>query len=262
MRPETVNLLCNPYKGEPFIWLDNQLVGAVSGQVFEIQDGIPVILAEEGIQGKNRTSKMLHDWFAFAYDAIVSLGDKIQLNSELRVREQYIASFALEPGARVLETAAGTASNLFHLPDHIEYYGLDISFQMLRHARKKARRAARPVELIQADAAHIPFRDETFGLVFQMGGLQFMEDPFKSVSEMARVAQAGSSVHIIDEISGAVRTLSRLPAHQHYAKDKHSAVEGMKRLAPQSMLKVSSQIIENTDFYALSFEKPSPIPAN
>lgn len=262
MRPETVELMCNPYKGEPFIWLDHQLVGAASGQVFQIRDGIPVILAPEGIQGKNRTSKLLHDWLAFGYDAIVSLGDKIQLNSELRVREQYVAELQLNPGNKILETAAGTASNLFHLPDHIDYYGLDISFQMLKYARKKARSANRTVELIQADAAHIPFRDDTFDLVLQMGGLQFMEDPFKSVSEMARVAHPGSSIHIIDEIGGAVRTLSRLPAHQQYAQDKQSAVEGMKRLAPQSMVNVTSTIIDNTDFYALSFEKPKPTGTN
>jgi len=257
MRSETVEIMCNPYKGEPFIWLDNQLVGAASGQVFQIREGIPVILAPEGTQGRNRSSKLLHDWIAFSYDAIVSLGDKIQLNSELRVRQQYVAKLDLKPGDKVLETAAGTASNLFHLPEQIEYFGLDISFQMLKYARKKARRADRQVELIQADAAHIPFRNESFDLVLQMGGLQFMEDPFKSVNEMARVALPGTTIHIIDEVGGAMRTLSRLPAHQKYSQDKETAVEGIKRLAPQSMLKITSQIIENTDFYALSFQKPA-----
>ena len=256
MRTETLEMMCNPYKGEPMIWQDDQLVGTVSGQVFQIREGIPVILAPEGTQGRNKNSKLIHDWMAFAYDAIVSLGDKIQLNSELRVREQYVAKLNPNPGDKVLVTAAGTASNLFHLPKQIDYYGLDISFQMLRYASKKAQQAERQIELIQADAAHIPFRDETFDLVLQMGGLQFMEDPFKSVSEMARVAHPGSSIHIIDEIGGAVRTLSRLPAHKQYAKDKQTAVEGMKRLAPQSMVNITSTIIENTDFYALSFEKP------
>jgi ubiquinone/menaquinone biosynthesis C-methylase UbiE/uncharacterized protein YbaR (Trm112 family) len=258
MREETLDILCNPYKGEPLTLVANSLVGAASGQVFQIRDGIPVILADEGLQGRNRKSKILHDFWAFGYDAIVSLGDKIQLNTELMVREQYIAKLELAPGDKVLETASGTASNLFHLPESIDYYGLDISFRMLKHARKKAKAADRQIELVQADAAYIPFRDDMFNLVLQMGGLQFVEDPFKSVSEMARVALPGTTVHIIDEIGGAVRTLSRLPAHTKYAKDKETALEGIKRLAPQGMMDVSSHIIEKTDFYALSFKKPTP----
>ena len=257
MREETLNLLCNPYKGEPFTRNGNTLVGVASSQTFQIRDGIPVILAEEGMRGRNRTSKFLHDTWAFGYDAIVSLGDKIQLNSEQIVREKYIAALNLASGTKVLETAAGTASNLFHLPESAEYYGLDISYQMLKRARRKAKAAGREIELVQADAAHIPFRDETFDLVFQMGGLQFVEDPFKSISEMARVASPGASIHIVDEIGGAIRTLSRLPAHQKYAADQQSALEGIKRLAPQGMLDIRSQIIEKTDFYALSFQKPA-----
>ena len=257
MRPETLELLCNPYKGEPFILKNETLVGAASGQSFQIKDGIPVILSAEGMKGRNRTSKILHDIWAFGYDTIVSLGDKIQLNSELLVRKQYVASLKLDPGDKVLETAAGTASNLFHLPEHIDYFGLDISFQMLKHARKKAAAAGRTIELVQADAAHIPFMDETFNLVIQMGGLQFFEDPFKSINEMARVAQPGSTIHIIDEISGAARTLSRMPAHKKFAENHQTALDGIKRLAPQSMVDVDSQMIEKTDFYVLRFQKPA-----
>ncbi len=257
MRPETIEILCNPYKGEPLSLIDGKLVGAASRQSFEIKDGIPVILAEEGLEGRNRSSKILHDMWAFGYDAIVALGDKIQLNSEQRVRDNYIASFAFKPEDKVLETAAGTASNLFHLPESVDYYGLDISFQMLKAARRKAENAGREIQLFQADAAHIPFRNEIFDLVFQMGGLQFFQDPFKSISEMARVAKPGTRVHIIDEVGGAVRTLSRLPAHKKYGKDNHTAIEGIRRLVPKSMQDVTSKVIENTDFYALSFLKPA-----
>ena len=206
MRPETIEILCNPYKGEPLSLIDGKLVGAASSQSFEIKDGIPVILAEEGLEGRNRSSKILHDMWAFGYDAIVALGDKIQLNSEQRVRDNYIASFVIQPEDKVLETAAGTASNLFHLPEDVHYYGLDISFQMLKAARRKAENAGREIQLFQADAAHI---------------------------------------------------LSRLPAHKKYGKDNHTAIEGIRRLVPKSMQDVTAKVIENTDFYALSFLKPA-----
>ena len=201
---------------------------------------------------------MTYDLTAALYDPIVGLGDRLGLNTEHRVRETYIRALDVKTGSRVLETAAGTASNLLFLPEEIEYYGLDISFPMLKRAKFKAERANRFAELIQADGAYVPLRDESFDLVIQMGGLQFMADPFRAVSEMARVAKPGAQVHVIDEIRGGILTLSRMPAHSKYAmKDK--VVEGVKRLVPHSMTEVSSQHIPGTHFYALSFRKPTPL---
>ncbi len=53
-----------------------QLIGAASQQRFKIRDGIPVILAEEGLAGRNRGSKLIYDLTAWSYDAVVTLGDK------------------------------------------------------------------------------------------------------------------------------------------------------------------------------------------
>lgn len=255
MRPETLHLLCNPYKGEPLVQEDGQLIGAASRQTFPIRDGIPVILAEPAINGRNRRSKLIYDLTAALYDPIVDLGDSLGLNTERRVREDHIRSLEIKPGQRVLETAAGTASNLFYLPDGIEYIGVDISFPMLRRAQRKAERAGRYAELIQADGAFIPLRDESFDLVFQMGGLQFMADPFRAVSEMTRTAKPGAQIHVIDELRGARLMMGRMPAHRKYAVPE-KVVEGVRRLVPHSMTEIHSQQIPGTHFYALSFRKP------
>jgi ubiquinone/menaquinone biosynthesis C-methylase UbiE len=132
---------------------------------------------------------------------------------------------------------------------------LDISFPMLKQAQRKARKANRQIELVQADCGYIPFCDERFDLVFQMGGLQFVSAPFKAISEMARVARPGAMIHIIDEVRGAIQLLRKMPAHQKYATpDK--IIEGIKRLVPHSMANISSNKIPNTNFYALSFQRP------
>ncbi len=257
MDSETIELMCNPYTGEPLALQDKWLVGITSGQTFDIRNGIPVILAEEGLKGRNMTSKLVHDLTAFAYDTVVSLGDRIQLNSEQHVREEVISKLPIQHGDRVLETAAGTASNLFFLPEEIEYFGLDISYPMLRRAARKAQKAGRTIELVQADCAFIPYRDNSFDWVIQMGGLQFMEDPFKAVSEMSRVAKPNATITILDETGGATRTLSRLPAHRMHGEDQESAIEGIKRLVPFSQESIQSEIIPETDFYLLSFRKPA-----
>lgn len=256
MRPETIELLCNPYKGEPFRLEGNNLVGVASGQRFPIREGIPVILAEPSMQPRSRWFRWFYDRAAFAYDAILNTGDTLGINSEGIVRREIIARLEIPADGKALEIAAGTGSNRPALPDQIDYYGLDLSRQMLRRARRKAEKAGVEAEWFQGDGAYLPFRDETFDLVFQMGGLQFFADPFRGVSEMARVAKSGTRVHVLDEIGGAVRTIKRLPAHAAYAADRESAIRAMRRLVPPSMIEIDSGIIPGTNFYALTFTKP------
>ena len=256
MRPETLALLCNSYKGEPFKREGDTLVGVVSGQTFPIRQGIPVILDKPSHTAKNRFSQRLYDLTAFAYDPVVTWSSKLKLSSEEAIRQGYIASFNIQPGQLVFESSIGTASNILLLPDHAAYYGQDISWGMLKAAQRKFQKTGREIELFQGDGAYIPFRDGTFDLVFQMGSLQFYADPFRGVSEMARVAKPGTTIHILDEISGAIRTLKRLPAHVKYATDGETAVKAMTRLVPHSMQAIKSETLPGGDFYALTFQKP------
>jgi ubiquinone/menaquinone biosynthesis C-methylase UbiE len=252
--------MCNPYYGEPLKQEGDQLVGTASGSRFPIRNGIPRIVEPDRQPRQTAYSRLSHEFLAFAYDPIVRLGEIIKVNTEKIVRETVIRGLGVQPGDRVLETAIGSGSNLQHLPAHGEYYGLDLSYPLLRRAQKKLNDMHPELELVQADGAHIPFRDDTFDLVFHMGGIQFYADPFRGVSEMARVAKTGTTVHVIDEISGAVRTLRRLPAHRGYTKTLEQTLEGITHLVPHSMTELACAPIPETDFYLLSFKKPTISP--
>jgi ubiquinone/menaquinone biosynthesis C-methylase UbiE len=247
--------MCNPYFGEPFKREGDFLIGILSGFKYPIRDGIPVIIEYEGSKKQNLISKLAYGSLAFAYDPIVKAGEIIGVNTEKIVRQNFIGQLEINAGDKVLETATGTGSNIQFLPPHGEYYGLDLSYPLLKRAQKKLSEFPF-LELVQADGAYVPFRDNTFDLVFHMGGIQFYGDPFRGVSEMARVAKPGTTVHVIDEISGAARTLRRLPAHRRYSVSKEKALEGIKHLVPQSMEDIDCSPIQDTDFYALSFKKP------
>ncbi len=231
------------------------MIGIASGQTFKIRNGIPVILDRSQRRLRNLFNQLFYDLTAPLYDGVVDLGASLKINAEEIVRKEYIAKLPVRPGNKVLETAAGTASNILKLPANAEYFALDIAYRMLVRAKKKLSAARREAEFVQADGAFIPFRDNTFDVVFQMGGLQFFSNPFKGVSEMARVAKPGTQVFILDEISGAIRTLQRLPAHKQYST-REKALAGMKRLVPASMQSVNCEIIPNTDYYSLTFSKP------
>jgi ubiquinone/menaquinone biosynthesis C-methylase UbiE len=247
--------MCNPYFGEPFKRDGDFLIGVVSGFKYPIRNGIPAVIEREGTRKQKPLSKVAYGALAFAYDPIVKLGEKIGVNTEKIVRQNYINKLEIKSGDTVLETAIGTGSNIQYLPPHGKYYGVDLSYPLLKRAQAKC--SDYPfLELIQADGAYVPLRDNTFDLVFHMGGIQFYADPFRGVSEMARVAKPGTTLHVIDEIGGAVRTLRRLPAHRRYSVSKEKALEGIKHLVPRSMQDIACSPIEGTDFYALTFKKP------
>jgi ubiquinone/menaquinone biosynthesis C-methylase UbiE len=256
MRPETIQIMCNPYYGEPFKLEGETLIGTASGRRYPTKDGIPVILEKTGRPKQTALSRLFHEYAAFAYDPIVRLGEMIKVNTENAVRQQVIQKLPIGPGDKVLETAVGSGSNLQLLPQHGDYYGIDLSLPLLRRAQTKLARSHPEVELFRADGAYIPFRADTFDLVFHMGGIQFYADPFRGVSEMARVAKPGSKVYVIDEVSGAVRTLRRLPAHRRYSLSSEKALEGITHLVPHSMHEKSCEHIPGTDFYLLTFVKP------
>ncbi|MDH5507924.1 MAG: methyltransferase domain-containing protein [Anaerolineae bacterium] len=256
MKTETLPLLCNPYAGEPFKLEDKNLVGIASGSKFPIRNGIPVILDKPSYTTRNRWSRGCYDLLSAAYDPVLALGDRINLAADQSVRREHIQNLRVSPGDMVLETAMGTGSNFLHLPEYGKYYGVDLSFQMLRRAQSKLAANGRQAELFNCDGAYLPFRDSIFDLVFQMGGLQFYGDPFRGVSEMARVAKPGARIVIIDEVSGARRMLKRMPAHARYAQDSSSAIKAMPRLVPHSMTQISSSPIANGQFYSLIFSKP------
>jgi ubiquinone/menaquinone biosynthesis C-methylase UbiE len=256
MREETLQMMCNPYYGEPFKQDGDTLVGIISGRRYPIRDGIPAIVENNGKKKQNLFSKVVYNTFAFAYDPIVRFGEKLRVNTENIVRQSYIQQLEVKPGDKVLETALGTGSNIQYLPPHGKYYGLDLSYPLLKKAQAKLTANYPYLELVQADGAFVPFRDNMFDLVFHMGGIQFYANPFRGVSEMARVAKPGTVVHVIDEISGAIRTLRRLPAHRRYSVRPEKALEGIKHLVPHSMQEVTCKPIPNSDFYILSFRKP------
>ena len=255
--PVDPGILCNPYTGEPLTLAGDSLVSKASGQRFPIRNGIPSFIINSRISRRNRFYRWFYDRAAFAYDFTLNLGPKLNYGAEAKIRRNHIAQLPIHPGDRVLEVAIGTALNIPHLPDHAEYYGLDISYNMLRRAHRNLARWNRSARLFHADAQFLPFHDNTFELVFQMGGLQFIHDPFKAIREMARVAVPGGVITIIDEASAARRTFKRLPAHAPYVRDQASAIAALPRLVPQGIQPTAAKLLPSGEFYVLTFEKPA-----
>ncbi|TAK12812.1 MAG: methyltransferase domain-containing protein [Anaerolineae bacterium] len=255
LHPDLLSLLCNPFTGEPLKQDGDSLTGTASGARFPIRAGIPVILPPRQPL-RTRFYRRFYDLAAALYDPVVRAGGQIGVNHEERLRREVIAALEISPGARVLETAIGSALNAPHLPPNIQHFGLDLSWGMLGRARRNLAAWGRAAHLVQADGAFIPLHTAAFDLVLHLGGLQFYADPFRGVSEMARVLKPGGRAILLDEAAAARRLLRRMPAHRDYAPDLPTAAASMTRLVPFTITEFESRLLPGGLFYMLSFTKP------
>jgi SAM-dependent methyltransferase len=95
-------------------------------------------------------------------------------------------------GLDVLELGCGAAHWAVALAsDAAHVVGLDQSRSQLRHAAGTVAAAAAPVTLVCASGERVPFRDESFDLVFCDHGAMSFCDPERIVPECARLLRVG-----------------------------------------------------------------------
>jgi SAM-dependent methyltransferase len=105
-----------------------------------------------------------------------------------------LADLRLAPDARVLDVGCGVGitAQLFAevLAEDSRVVGLDLSLPHLNAAR-----ANRRVDLVQADAAHLCFRDGSFDLIWSCNTVNHLADPVAGLSAMrAALRPAGRVV--------------------------------------------------------------------
>ena len=104
---------------------------------------------------------------------------------------RYLVS-RLPPGGHVLDVATGTGLVAAELRRRgFEVTGLDQSAEMLEVARG---RFGDDVELVEASAESLPFADDTFDHVTFTYLLRYVDDPFATLAELARVVRPGGIV--------------------------------------------------------------------
>lgn len=121
------------------------------------------------------------------------LGDADFVWCPERLRESDARLLGEVAGRDVLEVGCGAAMCSRWLAGQgARPVASDVSAGMLRHARLAARRSGVDVPLVQADAQYLPFRDDSFDLVFTaFGAVPFVEDSARVMREVARVLRDG-----------------------------------------------------------------------
>ena len=127
----------------------------------------------------------MDDWRS--YDAIAAAYDRIWAPRLETVARYLLALSAPAESARLLDVGTGTGALLRALGEELRKLrsatGCDLSFSMLRHARRHLPEL-RP---IVADATQLPFRGGTFDLVTANCVLSHLDDYRRALTEVVRV---------------------------------------------------------------------------
>ena len=108
------------------------------------------------------------------------------------------------PGTRVLEVGVGTGLNTSLYPRSFIVTGIDISSEMLQQARERVvRERLEHISLVQMDAAHLTFDDESFDVVYAPYTVSAVPDPVAVAREMRRVCRPGGMILVLNHFRSA-----------------------------------------------------------
>ena len=88
----------------------------------------------------------------------------------------------------LLDLGCGTCILKKYIPKDIKYIGIDLSQKMLRRCDD--------LNLIQADVEYLPFRDNSFNLIFLITVIQNLSDIQKILEEMKLISKKNCFFYI------------------------------------------------------------------
>jgi ubiquinone/menaquinone biosynthesis C-methylase UbiE len=260
-KSDVVALLRSPYSGNPLHVVSEQGQEALvspSGEKFPIHRGIPVFLKPQDLTGSNQKYNRLYETIGGFYDDTQRVACALQGIDRHDHVMNYLRFLEVKPGDSVLETSVGTGRNFPYLPQGVKLFGLDLSAEMLANCQANLRRWEMDADLFCGNAESLPFADNSFDVVFHVGGINFFNDRARAIREMIRVAKPGSRFLIADETEKHVKSAyERFPITGRYFKNRKETVTAPVDLVPAEMQEIHLETLWEGRFYALTFRKPS-----
>ena len=265
MTPDILSLVCDPGTHDALEIREQAdangrrhecFVNPRTNEHFRIRDGIPIFLREGEVTGANQRYQRMYDRLARFYDFSTWVYSRWQRMSIEPLLRQYLDELEIRAGDRVLEVSVGTGRNLQFLNRAAQFFGLDISYGMLKRCQRNATKWKLDVPLFLGMAERLPFRDEVFDVVFHFGGINFFNDRAAAMREMIRVAKPGTKFVVGDETEALARKYENLPVTAKFYGNREQAISVPVDLVPPGMVDIQAKDISGGDLYCLSFRKP------
>ncbi len=251
-------MICNPFTHETLHLSDTSegpvLVGDESATTFRVRDGIPILMNSANITNASQKSRRYYDAVAPIYAFTQSVYYRLN-GGEAESRQEYLNYVRVKKGDRVLEVSVGNGANIRFLPKEAEYFGIDVSWKQLVRCKSTGACFGFEVELFQADAEHLPFVDNSFDVVFNVGSVNYFEDKSTAVDEMFRVAKPGALMVIADETEKAASSHNKLPIFRGYYNSWKTPVEPPVDELPSDAKNVRLTESRSGMYFSLQFTK-------
>jgi len=134
-----------------------------------------------------RLRKLYHFW-AKIYDAFLEPIFRFD-------RKHVISQLEIKKKQKILEVGVGTGLNLPYYPVYCKVEGIDLSKEMLQHAKRKAKKN---ITLKVMDATRISFRKNTFDGALLTFAIRAIPEPRKALKELERVTKPKARIVIYD----------------------------------------------------------------
>jgi len=260
-RTEALARLQSPFTGSKLqlsIEAGKEILTSTAGERFPIRNGIPAFVQADDLTGDNGKYNHLYELIGGFYNDIQRVYAPLK---GLDLREYFLSYMRLlevKPGDSVLETSVGTGLNFKYLPHGVKLSGLDLSPEMLTNCQANLRRWPLQADLYLGNAESLPFADDSFDVVFHVGGINFFNDRAKAIHEMIRVARPGSLLLIADETEEHVKSVYEKHPGGLY-RNRPAPVTAPVDLVPAAMQQVHLEVLRDGMFYALTFRKPPAV---
>ncbi|SHK25318.1 class I SAM-dependent methyltransferase [Paramaledivibacter caminithermalis] len=135
----------------------------------------------------NKEADSYDEWYETKFGNFI---DTVETNLAFKL-------FKPEKGMKILDIGCGTGNFSIKLAQKgCKVVGIDISQEMLKKARQKAKKKDLDIEFYEMDVYDLDFQDETFDAIFSMAAFEFIKEPLKALDEIFRVAKDNAQVLI------------------------------------------------------------------
>jgi demethylmenaquinone methyltransferase / 2-methoxy-6-polyprenyl-1,4-benzoquinol methylase len=149
----------------------------------------------EALSARNLHARRLFAPLGATYDRWSAL---LSLGQDPRWRRFLVSRVRAGPDDTVLDVATGTGAVAIELVRRTgcSVVGLDQSPEMLAEARRRVSAAglAGRIELVEGTADALPFEDASFDALTFTYLLRYVDDPGRTLRELARVVRPGGSI--------------------------------------------------------------------
>ena len=144
--------------------------------------------------------KDMFDRIAPKYDFLNRL---LSLRQDIIWRTQMVKAAALQKDSRVLDVACGTCDVALEISSQLmgraTVIGLDFSFGMLRLGKQKLiKKNKKNIELLNADALHLPFKHHVFDAVFIAFGIRNIMNRSKAITKFFDALKGGGRLTVLE----------------------------------------------------------------